>query len=613
VCLIEVDDLRFLCAGDGSKLWRHKTSATARARRWDSRQAGHFLFDGKVWIRDANSYRAFDPRSGETLREAIRGGPPASNPSCQPVLATPNLVFASGKRGTTMWRFDTGEGEKGDFFRGGCQIGVTIANGMAYSPPHACGCSGEWYYGNLALVSSDDPGFDTTQPGSLQRGAAYGEAGAAEDGEDPAAWSMYRRDGRRSGYLPRTMSTEIKVEWEKTISGDALDDDGEWRMNFGRRLSPPVAADGMALLAEPQRHQVIALDTDSGEETWRFTAAGRVITPPTIYGELVLFGAHDGYVYALRKSDGELVWRRRAAPSDRRIMAYGQVESAWPVRNVLVHDGLAIAAAGRAADAGGGAVVHGFEPATGEVRWSSRIEPYRARHGMPDLLVTDGEDLYLMNIRIDTETGEISEVDFGTTRRRREWSGASQPMVTYPEGLRYLRSGQAGFFETSWIGLSLGLRKHQSSWTWGESGGEIIAFSPDVGYAFQLDVGGNLDRVERGPPAAWQFTRLEGGGRIEARARDGGNPQWLHEIPGRAQVEAMFVAENALFVAGPKDRRAPMDGGGFLRVINREDGAKLAEIDLPAPPVHDGMAAADGRVFVTLENGSVICLRGEDE
>ena len=600
VCLIEWDELQFLCAEDGTKLWRHETDATSRSNH-DSRMAGHFLIDEKVWIRGPSNsklYKAFDPRSGEMLRETIRDSIRGLG-SCQPMLATSEWVLKLDSA-ADMWNLDTGRRVRQHFFRGGCRMGATIANGMIYTPPHACGCGDRWYYGNLASVRSEDPGIDTTQPGPLQRGAAYGEVNAPENIEDPGAWPMYRRDGQRSGYLPQNISTEIKEEWRKVVDPDAVEDGGKWRLRFGRRLSPPVAADGMVMLTVPQKHQVIALAKESGEENWRFTAGGRVSSPPTIHGELVLFGAHDGFVYALRRDDGELVWRRRAAPSDRRIMAYGQVESAWPVKNVFVHDGLAMAVAGRAADEGGGPVVHGFQPESGEVNWSSRIKPGETRHGMPDLLVTDGEEVYMMNRRIDTETGETSDVAFGTKTRTREWSEWRQPLVTYPGGVRYLRSGQAGFFETSWTRRSIGLRKHLSSWNWGETGGELIAFSPDVGYAFLY---------AEGQPV-WHEA---GGGRIEALARDEDESQWLHKIPAPAQVEAMFVAENALFVAGPNDRANPIDNGGFLRIINREDGAGLAEIDLPATPVHDGMAAAGGRVFVTLTDGSVICLRGEDE
>ncbi len=762
VCLIEWDELRFLCAEDGSKLWRHKTSATARGGH-DARMAGHFMFDGEVWIRDQSNsriYMAFDPRSGEMLHEAdaiealdnemlsewllrkdpdnvgkeenwyaieepceqwrvipvpsfyhdtwagryhgyawyrvsfnipedvtdgiviefggvdeqgwvyVNGelvgeqtaestgksptqlweqsffvdvpdrviergekniltvrvhtsahagglyqpvtfypvgleklklsrhpGPTGSNRGCQPVTGTPRYIIDA--RRSRMWDVETGEREGFKFVRGGCQFSLIVANAMAYMPPNACGCLSEQYRGNVAIVRSEDAGIRSIRPGDLIMGPAYGEIEVAGAGERSNAWPMYRRDGRRSAYLPQNISPELREVWRKMVGSDAEKDNGEWRLNFGRPLSPPVAAGGMLLLAEPQRHQVIALDISNGEEKWRFTAAGRVTSPPTIHGGLVLFGAHDGYVYALRAADGELVWRRRAAPSDRRIMAYGQVESAWPVRDVLVHDGVAIAAAGRAADAGGGAVINAFQPDTGEVRWSSRIEPYQARHGKPDLLVTDGQDVYLMNKRINTETGEISGIDFGTITRGREWDGSAQPLVRYPEGVRYLRSGQAGFFETSWTRLSIGLRKHQSSWTWDESGGEIVAFSPDVGYAFQVDVGGNM----------LSSPETRGGGRIEARARGAENSQWLHEIDGRAQVQAMLVTENALFVAGPNDRGEPIKGGGFLRILRREDGGEMNEVNLPAAPVHDGMAAVDGRVFIVLEDGSVVCLQ----
>jgi outer membrane protein assembly factor BamB len=52
-----------------------------------------------------------------------------------------------------------------------------------------------------------------------------------------------------------------------------------------------------------------------------------VDSPPTIYKGLALFGSADGYFYCLRLADGALVWRFRAAPLDRRTVAFGQVES----------------------------------------------------------------------------------------------------------------------------------------------------------------------------------------------------------------------------------------------------------------------------------------------
>ena len=48
--------------------------------------------------------------------------------------------------------------------------------------------------------------------------------------------------------------------------------------------------------------------------------------------------------------------------------------------------------------------------------------------------------------------------------------------------------------------------------------------------------------------------------------------------------------------------------GGILWALSREDGARLAEYDLPAGPVFDGMAAAGGRLYVALTDGSIVCL-----
>lgn len=53
-------------------------------------------------------------------------------------------------------------------------------------------------------------------------------------------------------------------------------------------------------------------------------------------------------MYCLRAEDGALAWRFRAAPDDLRIVARGQVESAWPVPgNVLVLDDTSIYGFGR--------------------------------------------------------------------------------------------------------------------------------------------------------------------------------------------------------------------------------------------------------------------------
>ncbi|MHC4432538.1 MAG: hypothetical protein ACYTBS_11930, partial [Planctomycetota bacterium] len=47
--------------------------------------------------------------------------------------------------------------------------------------------------------------------------------------------------------------------------------------------------------------------------------------------------------------------------------------------------------------------------------------------------------------------------------------------------------------------------------------------------------------------------------------------------------------------------------GGILWLASAKDGSKIAEYKLDAAPAWDGMAAANGRLFISLRDGSVRC------
>ena len=48
--------------------------------------------------------------------------------------------------------------------------------------------------------------------------------------------------------------------------------------------------------------------------------------------------------------------------------------------------------------------------------------------------------------------------------------------------------------------------------------------------------------------------------------------------------------------------------GGFLQIFSANDGAARREKRLEASPVWDGLAVAAGRLYVPLENGTLVCL-----
>ncbi len=89
-----------------------------------------------------------------------------------------------------------------------------------------------------------------------------------------------------------------------------------------------------------------------------------------------------------------------------------------------------------------------------------------------------------------------------------------------------------------------------------------------------------------------------------------GAPIWQQPLASRPR--AILRAGEALFIAGMKDAdyTRPLDDwqAGLVRVFSSQDGRPLNEIDLPAPPVWDGLAAANGRLYVCMENETVACL-----
>jgi len=98
--------------------------------------------------------------------------------------------------------------------------------------------------------------------------------------------------------------------------------------------------------------------------------------------------------------------------------------------------------------------------------------------------------------------------------------------------------------------------------------------------------------------------------------QQGAKFSWEQHIGIR--VTAMLRARDTIFVAGspdivdPKDPYGAWEGrkGGVLAAFAADDGEKLAEYELPAPPVWDGMAAASGRLFISTSDGSIVCMKG---
>jgi hypothetical protein len=68
--------------------------------------------------------------------------------------------------------------------------------------------------------------------------------------------------------------------------------------------------------------------------------------------------------------------------------------------------------------------------------------------------------------------------------------------------------------------------------------------------------------------------------------------------PGDAPVRAKVTEQDAAY----RGQR-----GAFLMGVSAVGGKSLFRLDLPAPPVWDGMAAADGRLYLATNDGKMSC------
>ena len=113
----------------------------------------------------------------------------------------------------------------------------------------------------------------------------------------------------------------------------------------------------------------------------------------------------------------------------------------------------------------------------------------------------------------------------------------------------------------------------------------------------------------------WSNQLQDGPYRLFALDSNKGAEQWTKKIPIR--VRAMVLADRVLFVAGPRvdtdngPEGSKKNEGALLLAISVDDGAELARYPLDSSPVFDGMAAANGRLYLSLENGQLLCMAGK--
>jgi outer membrane protein assembly factor BamB len=589
--------IHVVSAADGKVLWSRDFVPGMN----HAKQARAMFVGGLLWVLEYHKCVALDPKTGEVKRRC-----PAGLCHCFPPVATERYMLSGEMELTDL---ATGQLDANRITKAACDpdYGWVPANGLIYACPKHCVC---WpmLRGYVAMAPAY-PGagsWGKAEPSdfALEKGVAPPAIGTADSTHE---WPCYRQNAWRSASTTEPLPAKLKPLWTTKLGAwPAGTIAADWRDNDFVRgpVTPPVVAAGTVYVARPDAHQVVALDAQSGAVRWRFTANGRIDTPPTIHQRLCLFGTRSGWVYCLSAADGQLVWRLRAAPNDERIVAYGQIESPWPVPgSVLVIDGVAYFAAGRQPLADGGILVFAVEPASGKIRWVQRLDTlpmtdFYASVGLEfdnfDLLQQEGGGVAMSRWVFDRATGRMTcKANEAFLLAKTGGSGVIVPRGCWSYAPRHQpRHGR----ETPRRGLVV-FRDN------------VVLGCLDDGRTlyrreFDLESGERLDRAWMTGWAAGD-NASKGVGEFWLSQRLARKAKWsvpVYAASERKQrVVAMVLAGETLFAAGQEVG---------LVALSPKDGTALARMPLAAP-VWDGMAAAEGRLFVSTQAGEAICLGPE--
>jgi outer membrane protein assembly factor BamB len=529
---------------------------------------------GLVWIldRDGRLLVGLDVATGDKKKTidatVIATG---THHNCYPNKASRNLLFYGRNKGVECFDFNTGEASVNKWVKGACCYGIMPANGMVYAPSHMCGCKADSKLnGIVALSNVSLQGKALSDAVAVTRGPAFGGKHEAATPAKPGDWPVYRGDMERRGFQAAPLADRLVQKW---------------RCRPGGRLTPPIISGGKVFVAARDQHTVFGVDEKSGEVLWSYIAGGPIDSAPTWSAGRLVFGGRDGVVYCLDANSGELIWRFRAAPAIVQVMAFDQLESAWPVSgSLLVHDGKVYVPAGRSSMLGSGIALYMLDLETGaplKSRWLDAA-------ANADLLIGNGEWMTLRGV--------------GLNMSRLDGKGRA---------VSFLKA-YGGFLDDSWF--------NGAFWEYSDVKGIMLAMDTDAVYG--IDTYRHYGWKSNAKPKFYPGKRasmLFASSERDVRTKTGGTAKrqtriWAVPLPILAK--AMAVGPEKVCVAGVRDIVDDSDPwthihgkmGAKLLVYSKADGTPQSEFELASPPVFDGMAAAHGSLFVSCRDGSVICL-----
>jgi outer membrane protein assembly factor BamB len=508
-----------------------------------------------------------------------------THPRCTAEAATSNHIFYGSAE---ILDVTSGENHPFRFVRQACVNAVVPANGMLYSAPARCVCfpmirGFMGFRSDKALTANS---FKAPEERLVTGSARPAESKAVEDD-----WPMYRRDHHRSGRTAAALPDQLQPLWKTSVVqiGAAAPDEA-WEHAELPVVTQPVIAAGLAYVAVPTAHRVAAYDAQDGKLAWSFHAGGVIDTPPTISHGLCLIGSTDGWIYALNATTGDQAWRRFTSPVDRRIPAYNQMASEWPVTGGILPFGDRIfVCTGRHPLIEKGITVTALVPASGEVvwtkhvteeglgytnppgafRWGTGTDKERKAFGkqMPfgstalaQYLVATDEEVGFGPWSFDPQTGE---------RKPRKWDRVPGVVL-----------------QDSFAKLTKGTRRP-------------IVFESGYSNRYYDRLGTGRMKVVDGKDRIAAVTTYKG----ITLTRSGSDVEWEQNIDELVYVRTLLWAGPHLYLGTEE----PDSSREVIRKLAVETGEELSRLPLDVAPTFDGMSAAHGRLYVSTQDGKLLC------
>jgi len=575
-------------AKDGKELWRHTFvekdwTNTVESSRLVVRDSTLFYLGGK-------GIRAYDAKTGKPNTDFLK----------RPKYAFNGYGECSGSRATANWLISNAlcywdkdlELKETWAARSACGTGVIPANGMIYALPTGCDCA-SYSRGYLGLSCTPMP-LPVVDADRLVLGPAAGKL-PRPDASTADNWPIFLGNPQRTGATPRALPDKLRSLWQTKVTelpkGNIADDRRHSEYWLGA-LSAATVADDIVVVACPESGEVVALDAKSGGRKWSFPVGAKVDSPPTLHQGLALFGCHDGWVYAVRLSDGELAWRFLAAPVERKAMIHGHLSSAFPVHgSLLVLDGKLLVTAGFHNYLGG---IHGsvLDPASGKLLAKSEL---RGGPDMPRPAVND-----ILCASPDNQQGWLAlDVGLGVDGKPRgRKTKLGQPIVEgqLPTMILDRNAAFVRFPHDQRGGSTHGWTRPMSTAT---ARGQRVVFDKDVSYSL-IDPTMNQNHPVQAPNAV-VLSAIKGS---TWKDREDFWKTTAEHLGRKESYSALVKAGDRLYLGGGKRDST----NGFVQIISAADGKLLGEIPLPARVSECGLAVAGGRMFVSCEDGTVVCL-----